>query len=94
MPSTILDQEKLDVLISAYQAGCLLNDREASDEDLQHIIEWAEQTVIGSALLENILSGNVTPGFKEGEVFFQITPHGKKEAESILWDNRQSDLVQ
>lgn len=62
-----------------------------SEEDAKLIFEWAQLLTFEYALLQNVMSGHMTIGWKDGQAAFQMTRQGKEYVENdflkIKWPN-------
>ena len=56
----------------------------ATKEELQKVIDWAEDIVIRRTLLQAVLDGSVVVNAKEEEIRFALTSRGIDEAEALL----------
>lgn len=77
----MLTDEEREKLIVAL--GVSRGDKGFTEEEVERIISWAEETLLNSALLDNVLDGYVSVDVaQDGELMFGITNHGIERVES------------
>lgn len=76
--------------------GLFLYDRGnmgGTNDELEEIYHWAEETRMNQYLMDNCLQGFLIPTLKEGDLAFKITPKGEAMARELLDIGNQDGLI-
>lgn len=75
-------KSELSTVISLFLYG--RGDAGGTDEEMEIIYEWAEETRMSQYLMDCCLDGLLIPTFKDDELAFKITEKGEKMALEAL----------